>query len=30
MWERARYYNEETRLAAALDAMEETDDAKIA
>lgn len=30
MWERARYYNEEKRLAAALDAMEVTDDAKLA
>jgi pilus assembly protein CpaF len=30
MWERARYYNEENRLAAALDGMEEVDDAKIA
>ncbi|WP_406856165.1 CpaF family protein [Alsobacter sp. KACC 23698] len=30
MWERARYYNEEHRLAAALDGMEEVDDAKIA
>ena len=30
MWERARYYNEEKRLAAALDAMDVSDDAKIA
>jgi len=30
MWERARYYNEEKRLAAALDGMDVSDDAKIA
>ncbi|PSC06243.1 protein kinase [Alsobacter soli] len=30
MWERARYYNEEKRLAAALDAMEVVDDSKLA
>jgi pilus assembly protein CpaF len=30
MWERARYYNDERRLAAALDGMEVTDDAKMA
>jgi hypothetical protein len=29
MWERARYYGEEKRLAAALDAMEVADDAKV-
>ena len=30
MWERARYYGEEKRLAAALDAMEVADEAKTA
>jgi hypothetical protein len=28
MWERARYYNEDKRLAAALDGMETGEDAK--
>jgi pilus assembly protein CpaF len=30
MWERARYYGEEKRLAAALDAMEVADESKTA
>jgi hypothetical protein len=28
MWERARYYNEERRLATALDAMEVADESR--